>query len=209
MGEFILFLKRVSTHWGTLVTGGFLVGAMFVAERLAGVVFPKWTIGLYISAAVTWASFLTWKEERAKARTEAERVGELERKLQEEREEAANTPIRWIQHDYYWLLTMVESFGVRRAWIERDAGGARSNPIWIGEIPIFSRDTQWLTDLVRAAEQRGLLRGEPMPGSSIVYRLTPESERILRVERQRKREVVAPSGPLADALSGDPLGTPT
>ena len=208
MREIGLFLKSLISHWAARVTGGVLVALMFVAERVGEVVIPKWTIALFVSVVgITWAAFLTWKDERTKTEQERERVRQLEGQLQHEREVATREPVIEVRDDVYWLLATAATRGLRQNYV-RDASGAQCNALWIGETPIYLRDTQWFYDLVSYAVNRALFRIERGPGTLAIYHLSEQASATLRDGRRRRRPIVKPDGVLHEARSGQPVETP-
>lgn len=85
MVELWLFLRAVAHHWATLVTGGFVMALVLVAERWTDKNVPGWSFWLLIGAFLAWAFFLAWRDEhRRRVAAEAKAV-DLQAELDRER----------------------------------------------------------------------------------------------------------------------------
>jgi hypothetical protein len=69
MQEFVRFLRAIGKRWAALLTGGILIAALSLWERLGGSpAVPRW--GWWTVAALTlvWACFLAWREQFRRVR---------------------------------------------------------------------------------------------------------------------------------------------
>jgi hypothetical protein len=197
MSEIVLFVRVFFRHWAGYVTGSVIIGALSVAERAGRLAVPGWIYGLIACAGVGISAFRTWRDERIRGKA-------LEKNLAEYRATLDDVVIPDLSNDTYWLLAIAQRYRLRRE-VLRDVGGADTFSIWIGDTPIYFQSSRWLYFLVTYAERQGFIKPEVVPGGPTIYRLPYDTEKILEIERRRRRQLSKPSQHLYDTRTVQPV----
>jgi len=117
------FIRAVARHWGALMTGGFLIGLLFIYQGTGHTVLPSvyWGIAL---VALFVAFYRAWAEERSAKEEALHRVSGDQRKPSRE----------------YWLELYKEK---QRLEEELESTEFLNPPDVKGSLPI----ARWMTDL--------------------------------------------------------------
>jgi hypothetical protein len=199
------FVRAVGRHWGSLLTGGVLVAALWVAQGAKWVTLAPAFYVIAAAVALLPATFLAWRDEHRAAEDRRRDVERLEAHTRIQAEALENEVVRDVANDLYWLLDVAQRRGLRREHVPHNHTGANLYALWVGDRPVSHAKSRWLYELVNKAVGQGLVSQENMAGGLATIRLPHESGRILDVERRRKRTVGDAPGELFDARDGAPF----
>jgi hypothetical protein len=200
--ELRAFAAALWRHAKVLITSGALA-VVLLALQAWGLAVPRLVVQLAILLCPIPAAFLAWRDQRRARLASEATIAECEARFAEFTESVSRESIRRVNDQQFWVLAMAAEYGMRRE-PHTDVAGATAGSIWIGDTPIYHRDSRWLYDLVQSMQGSGLL--EYVGGVGVQYYNIPAaSERIVRVERIRGRRVGSPPGQLYDARTGQPV----